>query len=198
MVLGDMMKIENVMVYGLHESISCMKYSFDTEHELGELSEKEIRIAKKLGKTSVGSGHDCFLKGIIVQFDITAPHYWLPQFQRYHWIDFVMSQSKMHSILNMDLVKQTTDDVEYEMIEIIEKWVVDYKKETDVDIKKQIWNKIMANLPMGLMLKARISTNYMQLKTIYHQRRNHKLQEWHVFCDWACSLPKFKELVLDD
>ena len=57
---------------------------------------------------------------------------------------------------------------------------------------------VKASLPEGLMLYRDCVTNYQQLKTIYKQRRNHRLAEWHEFCDWIETLPMFKELVLDE
>jgi hypothetical protein len=64
--------------------------------------------------------------------------------------------------------------------------------------KKDIYMKIISNLPSGFEMVMRITTNYLQLKTIYQQRKNHKLPDWHVFCSWILGLPKFKELVLGD
>jgi hypothetical protein len=53
---------------------------------------------------------------------------------------------------------------------------------------------LVASLPEGFCLAATMVTNYQQLKTMYIQRHNHKLKEWHVFCDWCVSLPHFLEL----
>ena len=53
--------------------------------------------------------------------------------------------------------------------------------------------RFKSNMPEGIMLTTGITTNYGQLKTIYYQRRNHRLPEWHVFCDWIESLPYTKE-----
>ena len=58
------------------------------------------------------------------------------------------------------------------------------------------WMKVISNCPMGLELFMRVSTNYKQLQTIYHQRKNNKLKEWHTFCKMIESLPYFKELIL--
>lgn len=49
--------------------------------------------------------------------------------------------------------------------------------------------KLISNTPLGFNLKARITTNYLQLKTIYNQRKNHKLPEWKQFCSWVEELP---------
>ena len=63
------------------------------------------------------------------------------------------------------------------------------------DEKKSAWRVLVASLPCGFCLSATMTTNYQQLKTMYRQRRYHKLKEWHIFCDWCESLPHFKELV---
>ena len=60
--------------------------------------------------------------------------------------------------------------------------------------KKEKWRVLVASLPSGFCLGATMVTNYQQLKTMYHQRRYHKLQEWHDFCDWCDTLPHFQEL----
>ena len=57
------------------------------------------------------------------------------------------------------------------------------------------WREIVATLPSGFCLTATMTTNYQQLKTMYFQRKNHKLEEWHVFCDWALGLPLFEDLI---
>lgn len=62
--------------------------------------------------------------------------------------------------------------------------------------KSDVFMKVISNCPMGLEQTMRITTNYLQLKTIYHQRKHHKLKDWHIFCEWIESLPKFKEYCL--
>ena len=65
----------------------------------------------------------------------------------------------------------------------------------DVQERKKQWRKIIASLPCGFCLGATMTTNYQQLKTMYHQRRNHKLEEWHIFCNWIEKLPN-SELII--
>lgn len=66
-------------------------------------------------------------------------------------------------------------------------------KETE---KKRLWRRLVASLPSGFVLGATMTTNYRQLKTIYNQRKNHKLKEWKEFCKWIERLPHF-DLFLD-
>ncbi|WP_320047916.1 hypothetical protein [uncultured Ilyobacter sp.] len=97
-----MLKVFNTRVYGLEESIIAGGYPMRsddiTEWTDGDiqLTEKDIARAVKLGTVPTGSGHDNFLKGIIVQYDVRYPNYWTPQFQRYSFHDIVSSNSKMH------------------------------------------------------------------------------------------------------
>ena len=110
------MKIKNVKVAFLEESIIRSGYPMQTVEPgdiyevdsslLDFLDERNHARAKKLAKTPVGSGHNNFLKGIIVQFDLQYPEYFSPQLQRYHWIDIISSQSKMHKIASL---KDITD-----------------------------------------------------------------------------------------
>ena len=94
------MQIKNVKVYGLYPSIIKSGYPH-LVGEPGDLhgefydappTEKAVERALKLSSTSNGSGHNNFLKGIIVQFDLQYPEYFSPQLQRYHWIDIVSSK----------------------------------------------------------------------------------------------------------
>ena len=186
------MRITNTKVYGLVESVCAAGYP------VGKSDYSESR-AKRLGSAPAGSGHDCFLKGVVVQADITAPQYWWLQWQRYHFHDIISSESKMYGILKMNIDVQCNEYVDAPVKEHLKSLLAAWN---NIDIyldekdKKDLFQRIIANTPMGLMLKARITTNYLQLKTIWHQRKNHKLQEWQVFCVWIEGLPKFKEIVL--
>jgi len=207
-----MLKIFNVKVYGLNESAKASGYpmisgDIPCYDDIDELSEKEIKRIKNLGNAIPGSGHDCFLKGITVQFDITYPNYWSPQFQRYHFADIVSSTSKMHRITKMDLHKTCNKYVDDIVIENLQKWVDIYnsfsEEETEITVndnkytKYEVFMKIISNAPLGLEQTMRVTTNYLQLKSIYNQRRHHKLKEdWGSFCDWCLTLPMFKDLCI--
>jgi len=91
------MKIENIKVYGLEQAVKVSGYPMQNEN----YSEER---AKRLGSCQPGAGHDCFLKGIIVTADITAPQYFWLQFQRYHFADIISSESKMHCLTKMNLI----------------------------------------------------------------------------------------------
>ena len=188
-------KIENTQVYGYERAIKASGNPMRTVINTSDIDEKDIARAIKLGTTKQGAGHDNFLKGILVQLDITAPLYWWKQAQRYHWFDFISSQSTMHCLLKFDIRTQCVDEVDDRVIEVLEELVAEYNALPEFDdSKKDKWRVLVATLPCGFCLGATMTTNYQQLKTMYYQRRTHKLEEWKIFCAWCESLPGFKEL----
>jgi len=187
-------QINNTAVYGLEKAIKASGNPMRTEIDNGEVGEKDIGRAIKLGNTRNGEGHDNFLKGILVQMDLTAPLYFWKQAQRYHWFDFVSSQSTMHCLLKFDVSNQCVKETNKEILTIIQTLVNEYKVLPDDDPdKKEKWRELVASLPSGFCLTATMTTNYQQLKTMYLQRRYHKLKEWQEFCKWCDSLPRFIE-----
>lgn len=208
------MEIINTRIYGLEESLVASGYPMQSTEVIDiaciELNERAYKRGVHLGKAKAGSGHDCYLKGVIVQMDIKAPEYWWRQFDRYHFRDYVSSQSKMHKILEFDVNEVCNMFVSHETINRLNETIKLYN-EFDESVaenrhielrngvmipytKKNIFKVIVANIPAGLMLTARITTNYLQLKSIKAQRKAHKLQEWHSFIAWVDTLPAFLEL----
>ncbi len=196
------MEIKNVRVYGLKESIVRSGYptrigelsifEYDEDGICGVNLTKHGERAYRLAKTPIGSGHDNFLKGIIVQFDLQYPEYFSPQLQRYNWIDIISSQSKMHKITSRKLTKEDFTEYTHEdAINNINSLISIYQSADELKINKEVcFNQIISNLPSGYLKWMGISTNYLQLKTIYSQRKNHKLQEWRYFCNWIETLPQ--------
>ncbi len=193
-------KVDNVRVYGLEESIIASGYPMQIEtYDMNVrdvitdeiLTEKDLKRAKHLGNAIPGSGHDCFAKGITVQFDLQVPEYIWRQLDRYHFIDYVSSQSKMHRILKMDIDKACNKYVLDSTKETLKNLIDTYNREVSDLGKKELFNHVIANTPCGLMLTARMTTNYLQLKSIVNQRSNHKMQEWRLLCDYFKTLPMF-------
>lgn len=188
-------KIENTQVYGYERAIKASGNPMRTVIETSDIDEKDIQRAVRLGTTKQGAGHDNFLKGILVQLDVTAPLYWWKQAQRYHWFDFISSQSTMHCLLKFDIRTQCVDEVDDRVIKVLEELVAEYNALPEFDeSKKAKWRTLVATLPCGFCLGATMTTNYQQLKTMYYQRRTHKLEEWKIFCAWCETLPGFREL----
>jgi len=188
------MYLENINVYGLEESLIASGYPMRVDVKMRDVTENDIKRAKKLGNAKSGSAHDNYLKGILVQFDLTLPQYAWQQLQRYHFIDFVSSQSKMHKLTKMDIKKQCNEYVDEIVISNLEKHIKEFNSKETFD--NELYQKIIANTPMGLKLTARMSTNYLQLKTIYAQRRGHKLIEWREVCKEFENLPYFMDIAV--
>lgn len=185
-----MIKIENAKIYGINESVKASKYPMSID--VSVCNENITDTVKKLGGCEIGSGHDQFLTGIIVQFDLTFTVKAWTEAERYHFFDFVSSQSTMHRITKFDLDKAYIDYVDPRIIQIMKDKVADYNREPT----SEKYLEILYSNPCGFKLTARMTTNYRQLKTIYNQRKNHRLPEWVEFCKWIETLPYFKDICL--
>lgn len=225
------MEIKNVRIYGLEESIIASGYPYKIEtpyeeqfncetinlkhvikYKLEHLVASPLKRIKTLANAKIGSGHNCALKGIIVQYDLTAPEYFWRQFDRYHFHDYVSSESKMTSILKFDISKKSNKYVSQKSINELQYWVDlynNYEKGKQLYIllregkkidytKENLFQIILSNCPMGFQLTARITDNYLQLKSKYYQRVNHKLIEWREYCSWIKTLPMAKELIINE
>lgn len=179
--------VSNVQIYGLDESIKRAKYpmSVDVKKTTTELTEG----IKHLALSNVGEGHDQFLTGIIVQFDLTFTNKVWIEAERYNFLNFISSQSTMHKITKFNLDESYIEYVDEIMINRMKELVDEYNKEKNEKKKKELYLKILYSNPSGFKITAGMTTNYRQLKTIYHQRKNHKLPEWREFCQWIETLP---------
>jgi hypothetical protein len=187
--------IENTIIYGLDESVKASKYPMAVD--VSKCTTDIVDRTRKLGSVQTGTGHDNFLKGIVVQFDLTMTPKMSVELERYHFIDFVSSQSTMHKITKFDLDKAYIKYVDKRCIDVIKEKVEIYnsltKEEQNSEDGKELYLQILYSNPCGILLTSRMTTNYQQLKTMYQQRRNHRLPEWQEFCDWIEQLPHFKE-----
>lgn len=200
------MKIENVQVYGLEESIRRAKFPMSVD--VDSLNHDVTQGIITLGKSSVGSGHDNFLNGIVVQFDLTFSNKAWVEAERYHFFDFVSSQSTMHRITQFKLKDQCNKYVDSRIIDIVQEKIDEYNRLKELDkeshsdsrteLLTELYLEILYNIPSGFELTAGMTTNYRQLKTIDHQRKTHRLPEWREFCAWIETLPKFKEICLGE
>ena len=188
--------VNNVKVFGLEDSVRASKYPMAPDINI--CNENITDTVKKIGSCEAGSGHDQFLTGIIVQFDLTFSVKAWTEAERYHFFDFVSSQSTMHCIAKFDLDKAYNEYVDPRIVEIMKEKVDDFNKETEPVMRGQKYLEILYSNPCGFRLTARMTTNYRQLKTIYYQRKSHRLPEWREFCAFIETLPNFKELVLGD
>lgn len=141
--------------------------------------------AIRLASMPDGSGHKTFLAGILVAANVTATQVWWLQFGRYHHAQIVTSQSKMHRLRKMlEIGGVFSEKTQPALIQSLAAAANDMTDE-----------ELAYCCPGGLLLTARITTNYLQLATMWRQRRNHTLTEWREFCNWVEQLPMADKLI---
>lgn len=171
-------------------------YSMRTEiaREMPDARLIDIERGGRLGRTPIGNGEDKLLRFINVQFDWELPRYMWTEVDTYHFLER-NSQSTMHRLINMNLDAVCSPFVTKDNKNTLRLLITAYNlPNLPEEEKLEMWLRIKANVPEGLMLTSRVSTNYATLKTIYQQRKNHRNIEWRVFCDWIKSLPDVKSL----
>mgnify|MGYP007069321584 CR=1 FL=1 len=153
---------------------------------------------------AAGTDHRKFMRMIVVYCDITAPLYWWKEFDTYKVGTVANSCSTMHKIHAKEF---TIDDFSHEHIlhetftglvnpttllnGIVDALNQNRKLYLQTKDKKYWWQMIQL-LPSSYNQKRTVMLNYEVLNNIYTSRRNHKLDEWHDFCDWAKTLPNSK------
>lgn len=197
-----MKPISNIKVYDLEESMRTAGYPMRTELDEALDFTKDWSRAQRLTKASrFNPAHAQFLTGITVNFDLTFSNKAWIEAERYRFLCFVSSQSTMHCITKFDLRAQCNEYVDERIITIVQEYIDLYNSltaqdEEIIEFKKNLYLKILYNLPSGFQLTARMTTNYRCLLNIYNQRHDHRLPEWREFCNQLLEeLPFFKELV---
>ena len=172
------------------------------------VGENDLSLMRKLSKA--GNDHGKFLRMINVTLDITAPLYWWKEFDTYKVGTVANSCSTMHKIHAKEF---TLDDFSHEHLtlydvdgEICRDWLGDLEDLID-DLNlarelflktndKKYWWQMIQLLPSSYNQRRTVQLNYAVLKNMYCSRKNHKLDEWHSFCDWIETLPH-SELIVD-
>ena len=164
------------------------------------LGENDLSLAMRLCKA--GSDHRKFIRQIFVSVDITAPLYWWKEYDTYKVATVANSTSTMHKIhakpfeladFSCDQMSEQTLQAMQQVIDCLEALRQRYVQTKD----KQDWLDIIQLLPSSYNQMRTCSLNYETLRNIYHARKNHKLPEWHVFCDWIETLPYAAQLLTD-
>ena len=207
------MKLENIKVYDLEESLIASGYPMRTELTQREVNAKDVSRGLKLTRASNGNGaHGQWLTGVRVAFDLTCTNKMWVEAERYRFLVFVSSQSTMHRITMFNLEGQYCEYVDPRVVEIMKEKVNEYNKLKETceilpddisaqlrkdyqDLLKRNYLEILYTNPAGFELTARMTTNYRCLLNIYIQRHDHRLPEWREFCAKLLELPYFPELV---
>lgn len=163
------------------------------------LGPNDMNLAKRL--RLAGSDHRKFIRQIFVSVDITAPLYWWKEYDTYKVATVANSTSTMHKIhaKPFTLSDFSHDHLTEEGLESLHRTVEDLERIRLRFIegkKKEDWYTIIQLLPSSYEQMRTCTMNYESLINMYFSRKSHKLEEWHIFCDWIKSLPYAKELIL--
>lgn len=155
---------------------------------------------------NAGTDHRKFMRMIVVYVDITAPLYWWKEFDTYKVGTVANSCSTMHKIAakeftledfshehlivaGLNSLKRTIDD-----LNSAREGYLDERIKQNPEWRKEVWWQMIQLLPSSYNQRRTVMLNYEVLANIYKSRRNHKLDEWHTFCDWIEGLP-YSELI---
>lgn len=204
-----MLKIDRTSVYGWEPAIRGARNPMnswsrsDTTYEADgtpNIGPNDLGLLHRLSVS--GSDHGKFLRMISVSVDITAPLYWWKEFDTYKVGTVANSCSTMHKIHAKEF---TLDDFSCEHLDKEGKKLMHQKisylnrnREKFIETKeKRFWWNMIQSLESSYNQLRTVTMNYEVLKRIYFARKGHKLEEWHVLCDWIKELPYFKEIVLE-
>lgn len=208
-----MIRIENVITDGWEAAIRGMRNpmnSWDKSDSIQrkippvfDIGENDMKLCKRL--INAGSDHRKFLRQINISMDITAPFYWWKEFDTYKVGTVANSCSTMHKIHSkpFTLLDFSFDKcIDYEdqvklMLNIIDNLNMNREKYIETKDKRYWWNMIQI-LPTSYNQKRTITMNYEVAYRIYNARVNHKLDEWHTFCDIIKQIPYFDRFFLED
>lgn len=187
--------------WGLKEDPSMINPNDEVYFFVGE---NDLKLMKNLAKA--GSDHAKYLRMINVTMDVTAMQPWWMEFDTYKISTVRNSCSKMHKI---HVKEFTIDDFEHRGIDEVGEVATDalwmlidvcnhLRKKFNETQEKKYWRALIELLPEGYLMRSTIQLNYEVLRRQYHARKNHKLDEWHEYCDWIKTLPYAKELIIGE
>jgi hypothetical protein len=160
-----------------------------------EMGENDLDLMTRL--CNAGTDHRKFMRMITVYLDITAPLYWWKEFDTYKVGTVANSCSTMHKIAAKeftleDFSTEHLDDVSLDTFEYIIAQL-EYDRRLYIKTKdKKYWWQMIQLLPSSYNQRRTVMLNYEVLANIHKSRKNHKLDEWHTFCNWIESLPYSK------
>lgn len=194
--------------YDYCQTCPCV-HNLSCENDIFVVGKNDLELAKKLCKA--GSDHRKFMRMIHVQCDITAPTYWIAEHDTYKIATTRNSCSFMHKGTVKEFTRElfTDDDIyacdfDYSthagmlrpqdvfalVLDCLNELRETYNNTKDF----KYFRAIRQMLPSGYNILYTWDASYETLHNIYHSRKNHKLSEWHVFCEWIESLP-YSELI---
>ena len=158
----------------------------------------DLDLAMRLAKA--GSDHRKYLRMVFVSVDVTAPLYWWKEYDTYKVATVANSTSTMHKIhskpFSMDdfSCDHMTDGTK-KFMETVVAELENIRLRFKETKSKDDWYDMIQLLPSSYNQRRTCTLNYETLINIYRARKNHKLAEWHTFCDWIETLPYAEQLI---
>ena len=197
----SVMNFENAMRGARNPLNSWDRMDSYTEDGKFIMGPNDLDLAKRL--CNAGTDHRKFIRMIFVTVDITAPLYWWKEYDTYKVGTVANSTSTMHKIHSKPFAMDdfSTDHMNDKTIKIMNH-IIDFLEELRLDFvntkDNKSWYSMIALLPESYNQMRTCTFSYENVANMYYSRKNHKLSEWHTFCDWIESLPYFKELFLEN
>lgn len=198
----EVMNFENAMRGARNPMNSWARSdSFYDENGNFVFGPNDLDLAKRL--CAAGSDHRKFVRMIFVSVDITAPLYWWKEFDTYKVGTVANSTSTMHKIHSKEFSREDfsfdkLDERSLHIADTLIDFMEELRKEYVETKDKALWYDLIQLLPSSYNQMRTVTMNYENLRNMYYARRNHKLDEWHVFADWITSLPYAKELIIGE
>lgn len=215
------MKFENTSVYNIYNAIlgarnpmnswsrsDSIFNGFNGKIENTIIGKNDLKLAQSLIKG--GTEHRKFLRQIMVSVDITAPLYWWKELDTYKVGVTANSTSTMHKLASNPITLDCFETDDFEeialssgfsntkyvwntfIIPVLEELRQIYNTTKD----KRYWKELIRLLPESWLQTRTVTMNYENIRTMIHQRTNHKLTEWSKdFIEWAKTLPNSEELL---
>lgn len=161
------------------------------------LGPNDLELAQKLVRA--GNEHSKFMRQIFVSVNISAPLLWWKEMDTYKVGTTANSTSTMHTLVSQPITKEMFEfdnDIRINMIQEDTIKYCEHLRRRYIDTKDDIyWRALIQMLPNAYIQTRTITMSYANIRNIYFQRKNHKLKEWHEFCDWVKTLPYNYELI---
>ena len=208
-----MIKVEKTDIWGFEHAIRGMRnpmnswdrsdsylhefFSDNKAYGVGSIGKNDLGLMVKLYEA--GPEHRKYLRQIFVSMDITAPLYWWKEFDTYKVGTVANSCSTMHKIQAKefdidDFSHEHLSDENLEFMDILIDRLNRERKSFNLSKNKQNWWQLIQMLPSSYNQKRTVTFNYENVISMIRQRKNHKLDEWHVFCDILKDLPYVEEI----
>ena len=213
------MEFEGTKVFGMENALIGMRLpmckDFEEAKQKSMVEQENVDLCKRLIKADekgCGQPNSKFLRMLHVQVAVTAPLYWWKEMDTYKIATVSNSTSTMHKLASTPITLDCFEMDDFEDItlkeanpfrigvksywnDIVEE-LEDLRKRFNLTKDKRYWKELIRLLPESWLQTRMLDLNYATLRNIYAWRHNHKLTEWHTFCDWIEGLPYAEELLI--